>query len=51
MNVQLVYRRYPATFWSLTYALKFVSKKDQPSAAGASDRLGHAPGGAGPATG
>jgi radical SAM superfamily enzyme YgiQ (UPF0313 family) len=27
MNVLLVYPRYPNTFWSFSYALKFISKK------------------------
>jgi len=27
MNILLVYPRYPATFWSFKYALRFVSKK------------------------
>jgi len=27
MKILLVYPRYPDTFWSLTYALKFISKK------------------------
>jgi radical SAM superfamily enzyme YgiQ (UPF0313 family) len=27
MNVLLVYPKYPATFWSFSYALKFISKK------------------------
>jgi radical SAM superfamily enzyme YgiQ (UPF0313 family) len=27
MNILLVYPKYPTTFWSFTYALKFISKK------------------------
>jgi len=27
MKVLLVYPKYPDTFWSFTYALKFISKK------------------------
>jgi radical SAM superfamily enzyme YgiQ (UPF0313 family) len=27
MNILLVYPKFPDTFWSLTYALKFISKK------------------------
>jgi len=27
LNILLIYPRYPNTFWSFTYALKFVSKK------------------------
>ncbi|HDM90018.1 MAG TPA: B12-binding domain-containing radical SAM protein, partial [candidate division WOR-3 bacterium] len=27
MNVLLVYPKYPETFWSFKYALKFISKK------------------------
>ena len=27
MKILLVYPKYPTTFWSFTYALKFISKK------------------------
>lgn len=27
MNVLLIYPEYPDTFWSFSYALKFISKK------------------------
>ena len=27
MNVLMIYPQYPVTFWSFTYALKYVSKK------------------------
>ncbi len=27
MNILLVYPRYPVTFWSFKYALKFIAKK------------------------